>query len=72
MGWKINQKSIKKVIEKQMPKKRRVGGVLEASWGVLMVLGDLEGGGSFARRRISGPLIEVIEVIEVPRNTRVE
>ena len=72
MGCKINQKSIKKGIEKQMPKKRRVGGVLEASWGVLMVLGDLEGGGSLARRRISGPLIEVIEVIEVPRNTRVE
>ena len=59
MGCKINQKSIKKGIEKQMPKKRRVRGVLEASWAVLMVLGGLGGGGGHGGQRISGPLIEV-------------
>ena len=36
---------LKKGIEKQMPKKRRVRGVLEASWAVLMVLGGLGKGG---------------------------
>ena len=30
---------------KKRPKKRRVRGVLEASWAVLMVLGGLGGGG---------------------------
>ena len=33
LGSKIDQKSIQKGIEKQMRKRRRLGGVLEASWG---------------------------------------
>ncbi|MEC8306123.1 MAG: hypothetical protein VX034_15470 [Planctomycetota bacterium] len=35
LGRKIEQKSIQKGIEKQMPKRRRLGGVLEASWAML-------------------------------------
>ena len=35
LGWKIDQKSIQNGIEKTIEKRRRLGGVLEASWGVL-------------------------------------
>ena len=35
LGSNIDQKSIQKGIKKQMPKRRRLGGVLEASWAVL-------------------------------------
>ena len=35
LGSKINQKSIQKGIEKTIEKRRRLGGVLEASWAVL-------------------------------------
>ena len=33
LGSKINQKSIQEGFEKRMRKRRRLGGVLEASWG---------------------------------------
>ena len=39
VGWKIHQKSIQKGIEKTIEKSRRLGSVLEASWGVLRRLG---------------------------------
>ena len=35
MAWKIEPKSIKKLLENKMKKRRHRGGVLEASWGVL-------------------------------------
>ena len=35
LGTNIDRKSIQKGIEKQMPKRRRLGGILEASWAVL-------------------------------------
>ena len=39
LGWKINKKSIQKGIERTIEKRRRLGGVLAASWGVLSRLG---------------------------------
>ena len=35
VGWKIDQQSIQKRIEKTIEKCRRLGSVLEACWGVL-------------------------------------
>ena len=35
MAWKIDPKSIEKLIESTMKKRTHLGGVLEASWSVL-------------------------------------